>query len=238
MDSSELVQNIREFCIANKGDDATIKKYSRYFKEEYRGYGLNAPLIYSKVKTLLKESEVSLETVLEATPVLIKNGMYEELSIALLLIDGFYKQFTKKTFQELESFYQIGITNWAHADMLGMFIIPKFLKGNVISFVDLKPWLKSSNKFQRRSVPVTLIKLLKTTGDFDPFFHFIEPLVMDSEREVHQGVGWFLREAWKLKRVETETFLMKWKDRAPRLIIQYATEKMTSTEKLRFRRIK
>jgi 3-methyladenine DNA glycosylase AlkD len=79
---------------------------------------------------------------------------------------------------------------------------------------------------------------LKTTDDFEPFFHFIEPLVMDPEREVHQGIGWFLREAWKLKHTETELFLMKWKDKAPRLIIQYATEKMTPNEKLRFRRSK
>jgi hypothetical protein len=53
---------------------------------------------------------------------------------------------------------------------------------------------------------------------------------------VHQGLGWFLREAWKLKRKETEAFLLKWKDNAARLIFQYATEKMTATEKKRFKR--
>ena len=179
-----------------------------------------------------------MKVVIEATPLLFESGMHEEATIALLLLDGFNKQYTKDTLKEVESFYQIGITNWAHADTLGMFIITKFLKRNVISYLDLKPWLKATNKFQRRSVPVALIKLLKTTPDVKPFFEFIEPLVMDSEREVHQGVGWFLREAWKLKRLETEEFLMKWKNTAQRLIIQYATEKKTTEEKQRFKKKK
>jgi 3-methyladenine DNA glycosylase AlkD len=60
----------------------------------------------------------------------------------------------------------------------------------------------------------------------------------DPDREVHQGTGWFLREAWKLNRGETEKFLMKHRNTAPRLIMQYATEKMTKDERLKFRRDK
>ena len=58
----------------------------------------------------------------------------------------------------------------------------------------------------------------------------------DPEREVHQGCGWFLREAWKKNRDVTEAFLLKHKNTAPRLIIQYATEKMTKEEKARYKR--
>jgi 3-methyladenine DNA glycosylase AlkD len=57
----------------------------------------------------------------------------------------------------------------------------------------------------------------------------------DEERVVQQGVGWFLREAWKKDRNAVEPFLAEWKDTAPRLIFQYATEKMSKTEKERFR---
>jgi 3-methyladenine DNA glycosylase AlkD len=67
---------------------------------------------------------------------------------------------------------------------------------------------------------------------------FIEPLMTDKEREVHQGVGWFLREAWKIEPAPVEEFLLKYKDTAPRLIFQYATEKMTAEGKSRFRRSK
>jgi len=87
-------------------------------------------------------------------------------------------------------------------------------------------------------VPVALIKLMKETKRVEEYVRFIEPLMMDAEREVHQGVGWFLREAWKIDPEPVEEFLLKYKNTAARLIFQYATEKMTPEGKARFRREK
>ncbi len=103
---------------------------------------------------------------------------------------------------------------------------------------NFSPWLDSPFKFQRRCVPVTLIKHMKKTRKVMPSILFVEKLMGDPEREVHQGMGWFMREAWKISHVETESFLEKHKDTAPRLIIQYACEKMTAENKLRFKRAK
>jgi 3-methyladenine DNA glycosylase AlkD len=66
----------------------------------------------------------------------------------------------------------------------------------------------------------------------------VEKLITDPEREVHQGMGWFLREAWKISPAEVELFLEKYKDTAPRLIIQYACEKMATEDKMRFKKVK
>jgi 3-methyladenine DNA glycosylase AlkD len=79
---------------------------------------------------------------------------------------------------------------------------------------------------------------LKETADFQLLFDFIEPLMLDQERVVQQGLGWFLREAWKIRKNQTEVFLLKWKNEAPRLIYLYATEKMTATKKKRFKKEK
>jgi len=79
---------------------------------------------------------------------------------------------------------------------------------------------------------------LKRSEDFLPFFKFLEPLMIDPDREVHQGVGWFLREAWEKQGEPTELFLLRWKDLSPRLIYQYACEKMIKEEKIRFKRTK
>jgi len=238
MTPNELIAYIIRYCEAN-ANDANIAKYGKFFKGgDFVGYGLTAPQIHSLVKNLLKTQGIALDVILDATPTLLKSNNSEEITIALLLINGFGKQYSKSLFKEIEKWYGFTITNWAHADTLGMLILPQFLKYDVINYKELKGWITSGHKFQRRSVPVTLIKLLKSkkVDDFAPIFSFIEPLMTDPEREVHQGVGWFLREAWKLKRQDTEKFLMKWKDTTPRLIIQYATEKMTTEEKIRFRK--
>jgi len=235
MTTTDLVQEIRSYCVAN-ADSERLKTSQRFFKEEFVGYGLTASQVYSKVKEMLKRGDFDLPTVLEAAPVLMKSGMYEEISIALLLLDGLWKQFTPETFQTISGWFSFSINNWAHADTLGMFILPKFLDKKVVSVNDFSPWLDSPFKFQRRCVPVTLIKHMKKARQVMPSILLVEKLMLDSEREVHQGMGWFLREAWKISPAEVELFLEKWKDTAPRLIIQYACEKMTAENKLRFKR--
>lgn len=237
MSPAELALEIKSYCIAN-ADAERVKKSQRFFKEEFVGYGLSSPQVYSKVKEILKRGDCDLPTLLEAVPIGLKSGMYEEISMCLLLIDGLWKKFNAETFQTIGSWFSFSITNWAHADTLGMFILPKFLAKKIVEVEDFGSWLDSPYKFQRRCVPVTLIKHIKKTREVMPAIQFVEKLMADPEREVHQGMGWFLREAWKISPEEVETFLEKYKDTAPRLIFQYACEKMTTENKQRFKRQK
>jgi 3-methyladenine DNA glycosylase AlkD len=237
MKTNELIQEIRSYCLANANAEQ-LQKSQHFFKEEFVGHGLTAPQVHGKVKEMLKKGDFDLSAVLEAAPVLMKGGMYEEISIILLLLDGLWKQFSPETFQVIGSWFSFSITNWAHADTLAMFTLPRFLDKKILETRDFSPWLNSPYKFQRRCVPVTLIKHMKKTRQVMPSIFFVEKLMADPEREVHQGMGWFLREAWKINPSEVESFLLKYKDTAPRLIIQYACEKMTSENKLRFKRAK
>ena len=186
----------------------------------------------------MTEISPDLKTVLETSRLLMKGTKYEETSFALMMVKALKKEYTTETFEEIGNWFSIGINNWAHTDALCSEILSVFLLKKIVDYKAMAEWRKSTNKFQRRAVPVALIKLLKERDDYREFFLFIEPLMMDPAREVHQGVGWFLREAWKKQPIQAEAFLLKWKDTAPRLIFQYATEKMTPAEKERFRRVK
>lgn len=235
MTATELIQEIKSYCQAN-ADAERLQKSQRFFKEEFVGHGLTAPQLYAKVKEIQKNGGADLPVILEAIPLLLKGGMYEEISIGLLLLDGQWKQFSPETFHTIADWFSISITNWAHADTLAMFTLPKFLDKKIMGMNDFASWLNSPYKFQRRCVPVTLIKHIKKTREVMPPIIFVEQLMTDPEREVHQGMGWFLREAWKISPEEVEPFLMKYKESAPRLIIQYACEKMTAESKIRFKR--
>ncbi|OGC90875.1 MAG: hypothetical protein A2W25_13180 [candidate division Zixibacteria bacterium RBG_16_53_22] len=233
----ELVRKIRKFCREN-GDPAVVKKYSRFFKEGYDAYGLDDKAYERCVELISRDADLSLHKVLNLARPLLESGKYEETIIAIRLLKNHIPAFQSETFKQLEKWFGHGIVDWAHADILAGDIFPLFLQKGIVTLKAFEPWRKGQNKFQRRAAVVTLIKLQKDEKDFKRFFEFIEPLMMDEAREVHQGVGWFLREAWKIRKAETEKFLLKWKDRAPRLIFQYATEKMTPEEKKRFKRIK
>jgi len=237
MKATELCENIRSYCRAN-ADEAVVKKYSRYFKEGYDAYGLSREKYEEKVNLLLNDKRINMKLVLSASQHLVKSGKYEETSFAIRLLNEFSEQFTTATFKVIEKWFEIGIINWAHTDGICGLLISKFFERNIISMETLSDWRTAKNKYQRRAVPVSMIDLLESTTDYALLFDFIEPLMLDGERVVQQGLGWFLREAWKLKRKETEAFLLKWKNDAARVIFQYATEKMSPEQKKRFKKEK
>jgi 3-methyladenine DNA glycosylase AlkD len=233
-----LYHEILQFCKSNANDEL-VKKYSRYFKEGgYDAYGVAYTLLQEKVKSILEDPAVDLRFILETSRLLVPGTKYEEVSFALMMVKAKKKQYTAETFKEIGNWFDIGIRNWAHTDALCSEIISVFLLKNIVDYKEIGNWKIGANKFKRRAVPVSLIKLIKETGEVTKYIDFIEPLMMDKEREVHQGAGWFLREAWKIEPAPVEEFLLKYKDTAPRLIFQYATEKMTAEAKSRFRKAK
>jgi len=235
MTPTALFNDIRFYCTANANEEM-VEKYSRYFRGGYNAYGLSLDQLEEKVLDILEHEETTFDLILKTNRLLVKSPKYEETSFAILLTKAFAKEFTPDIFIEIGKWFETGITNWAHADVISGELLFIFLKKKLVTMQAFENWRTANNKFQRRAVPVTLIKLLKTTEDFTPLFAFIEPMKMDPEREVQQGLGWFLREAWKLQPQVAETFLIKWKDSAPRLIFQYATEKMTAEQKKRFKK--
>ncbi|TAJ10230.1 DNA alkylation repair protein [Marinilabiliaceae bacterium JC017] len=237
MTATDLFNEVRHYCQCNS-DEAIVRKYSRYFKDEYDAYGVSAELFQAKLKELLGRPEMTLELVLETARLLIPQKKYEEVSFGLGLTQGFKKQFNMDVFREIEHWYQLGITNWAHTDMICGELLPLFLDQGLVSLSAFESWRVADNRFQRRSVPVTFIKPFKKGRELAPLLDFIDPLMMDPERVVHQGLGWFLREAWKKQPAPVEVFLHKWKNDAARLIFQYATEKMTKEYRVQFRKEK
>lgn len=237
MKAKELYNDITNFCVEN-ADEEIVNTYSRYFKGGFNGYGLHKDLIPNKVKEIKAQPWCTIDLVYEVSKLLVPEEKFELPSFAMSLLNEFSKELDYKTFQELESWFSIGINNWAHVDGLVQLLFPVFWKKEIVKLNDLSSWRKAENKFQRRCVPVAMIKLLKHDTDLPKLLDFIDSMMMDPEREVHQGLGWFIRECWKRDRKLTEDFLMKWKNNCARLIIQYATEKMTKEERLAFRKDK
>jgi 3-methyladenine DNA glycosylase AlkD len=234
----EIYIEIVEYCRANS-NEAIVKKYSKYFKEGvYDAYGLSQELQTNKVKEILSRKDVDYNLIRQTSKILIRSVKYEEPSFAIMFYRSFVKHFDRQVFDDLTHWYETGINNWAHSDFICGELLFPLLKEEIITYNDLDTWITATNKFQRRSVPVSLIKTLKYTVDIQNFFNLIEPLMIDPAREVHQGVGWLLREAWKKQPEMTELFLVKWKEKSPRLIFQYAGEKMSPDGKKQFRRTK
>jgi len=237
MSPKELFIEIQDYCIAN-ANQAIVEKYSRYFKEGFDAHVLTTELLLAKVNEIASREDVSLDLILNTANWLIPAGKYEEMSFAFALTKKYKKAFTKNTFVAVESWFEKGINNWAITDAISGELTPYFIEKRIVSLDDFSPWRIAANKFQRRAVPVSFIKPFKAGFELMPLLEFIDRMMMDSERVVHQGLGWFLRECWKKQPEPVEEFLHKWKNDAARLIFQYATEKMTKEYRKQFRKQK
>ena len=232
-----MVGEIRSFCGEN-ADEKTVSRYARFFREGYDAYGLTKEEMeeYTKRFREAHKKELNLDGFLKLGEILLESGKYEEASFAMRFLVPLEEQFDIKTFQKLGEWLETGVRNWAHTDFLCGEILSRFMQRGIVTLEDFSSWRDSGSKWKRRAVPVSMLTLLKTESDYARLLDFIEPLMMDDEKFVRQGLGWFLREAWKKQPKAVEAFLLRWKDSAPRKIYQYATERMTPENKARFRR--
>lgn len=235
----EKLTKIREFCLANSKQE-NIDKYSRYFKEGFDGYGIDQKVYEAQRDQWMAEwgKEMSLDDFLDLGDQLMQHGKYEEKSFAISFINSKREDFSEATFDRLGNWFDLGISNWANADVLCMLVLSSFLIDKTISFKKLGEWASTRSEWQRRCVPVTLNELIKHDLKPETAFPLIDPLMLDESKYVQKGIGTLLRGLWKKYPEEIEVFLLKWKDSCGRLIIQYATEKMDKEYRKKFRKKK
>jgi 3-methyladenine DNA glycosylase AlkD len=235
-----IADEVQAFGAANANPEL-VKKYSKYFREGYDAWGLDHkdPQWNAHLDDWVARLHEAGGTVyLEAADLLLPSPKYEDTSFAIRFAVEMRDGFTPAVFDRIGTWFAAGIRQWAHTDVMSSELLAPFIIDGVVPLETLVKWRESPHKYQRRAVPVTMVTLLKRRSDYKVMIEAIEPLMSDPEREVHQGVGWLLREIWKKDPKLIERFLAKHKETAPRLIFQYATEKMTPDQKARFKRSK
>ena len=235
------LKEIRAFCESNSDPDI-IRKYQRYFKEGYDGYGVSDKIFKRQIEAWVEQwkDEMTIENFLKLGDELMKNGRFDEKHVAINFLKANRKDFSKETFDQISKWFDYGINNWATTDVLCMLVLSSLLIDKVIRYNDLKTWIDSESEWKRRAVPVALVEYYKLAKDLTPVeaIEVVEPLMLDNSEYVQKGIGTLLRELWKKHPDDIEHFLMKWKNECGRLIVQYSTEKMDKEYRKRFRKSK
>lgn len=239
MTIQDILVEIRVF-LAQNSDNQLVNKYARYFSEGYDAYGVDQKAL-EKARIHWFEtyhSALGLVGFTKLGDMLIRSGKYEEASLAIFFVRQYLPEFTAEDFKHLTTWLDDGIRNWAHTDYFSPEIVAPCIIHKIVPLESIADWRFAASKWKRRAVPVACISLLKAGWLADELLNFIEELMEDDQRVVHQGLGWFLRETWKMHPDKVEKFLLRWKDRCARLIIQYATEKMNAEKKASFKKAK
>lgn len=235
----EKLKEIRDFCLKNS-KQSNIDKFSRYFREGFDGYGIDQKVFEAQRDFWIGKwkKEMTLENYLELGDKLVQIGKYEEISFAISFLASERENYTVSTFHRIGNWFDLGISNWGNTDVLCMLVLSNFLIDKVIDLKKIKEWTTATSEWKRRAVPVTLVELIKKDLKPENALPLIEPLMLDDSEYVQKGIGTLLRGLWKKYPSEIESFLMNWKDRCGRLIIQYAIEKMVKEDKRKFKKIK
>lgn len=248
-----VFNQIHEYCV-RKADPVQAEKYRRFFTEGYDPYGLtdkDPEWKSSRAEWADTLRAAGMDALFDCGDLLMRTGKYEEAFFAILLVSDLPEYDSHEAFERIARWfippeggqYLTGIRNWAHSDILCNEVLSRYLSGKKMRLEDLVLWRDSEHKFQRRAAAVTLCSPMNTSRtwldsakSYAPMFRLLEPLMSDDERPVQQAAGWLLREAWKRDASQTEPFLLRFKDTAPRLIYQYATEKMDKAKRKEFQR--
>lgn len=235
---NEKIKEIKEFCELNS-DPKIIAKYSKYFKEGYNGYGIDSKISKSQNAKWLAswEGKMTMNDYLNLGDKLVATGKFEQADFATQFILSKKDEFSPETFERVGRWLENGIQNWANTDVLCILVLPEFIYNELIEPKDFADWTKSKSKWKRRAVPVTFVETIKKGHKIEPVLSVIEQLMLDKEEDVQKGLGTLLREIWKKQPDIAEPFLLKWKDRCGRKIIQYATEKMNKNNKAKFKKV-
>ena len=233
----KALREVRAFC-AEHADAALVARYARFFREGYDAYGISKEIWEANRRRFYEQyrDRFGLSDFLDLGDLLFESGKYEEGSFAITSVAPLVDQFTPEAFQRIGLWLEQGVRNWAHSDVICGELLGPCLKRQAAGLKDISSWRVSPGKWKRRAVPVSMLALLDGPARVAALLDFLRPLMPDQERVVHQGLGWFLREAWKRNPVPVEAFLLEWKETAARLIFQYATEKMTAAQRSRYRR--
>ena len=231
-------KTIVAFCKEN-ADDAIVKKYQRYFSDQYDAWGVDGSLMRTNYDSWVKEWALNPDETIALADRLFA-GRSEEIFFATWFLRDLKKTLRSEHFELLRGWFDRYVKNWAHCDVIVSELISVLFKNKVIGYNDFSAWRSSGNAHTRRAVPVSFIWIVKKDPavDVQKLLRFIHPLINDAEKPVRQGLGWFLREAWKKHPGPVEDYLAEIKEYAPRLIIQYATEKMPKEQKELYRRSK
>jgi len=206
----------------------------RFFKEPVKPYGVRTARVRELAR--LAYRELKLWTVAERdrfVDELWKSEMLEEGVLVTHLYRRFAKSCTEREFAMFERWIDRYVTNWSNCDGVSTWLIAACIQNRPGLADRLAGWTKSKNRWKRRSAAVSFIQEAKRGRQTETIFHICDLLLGDSDDMVQKGVGWLLKETYPKKPREVLDFLDAWRERAPRLVLRLAAEKMTEQDRRR-----
>jgi len=196
-----------------------------FFKEEIKSHGWYTAALRRAMKRCRREilSERDFDFLVAVADQLFRGTVLEEKVAAVLLLENLDDQFGDREFRLFESWLD-RIRSWADHDGLVRDLIAPMIAAKPLRAKFVFRWAKARDRWHRRAACVALIRGARAQMFFPEIVRLSNLLLSDQDDMVQKGLGWLLREAAKSDPKRTVPYLMKIRERAPRLVLRTACE--------------
>jgi 3-methyladenine DNA glycosylase AlkD len=196
------------------------------------GYGHKISDIEKITKAIFHKFHNSYEESLEVFKCLVKSDIHEEKFAAIFFLNCFKGYFNESLIDIFEETFSSYCDTWAFCDTSCIRVLGPFLGKNdnqALARSIITKWSKSEYLWVKRASLVILLKIIMINRDFDDdyVYNFVENLPEPHEVYIQKGIGWLLKTCSRYKPESIFNYLMSKKDRMPRLILRYASEKLS-----------
>jgi 3-methyladenine DNA glycosylase AlkD len=214
---------------------AAAESAQRFFKDQVIALrGVTSPEIqrvardvYPRIKKLSVADRDRLCTALWAS------HKHEEGALVCYVYRRFAKQCGAREFALFTRWLDRYVDNWAHTDGLSLWLLGASIANDPGLADKLDGWTRSKNRWKRRAAAVALVYSAKRGDHTRAILRIATPLIEDVDDMVQKGVGWLLKETYPKKPSDVVRFLVANRTKTTRLVLRYAAEKMTATDKVR-----
>jgi 3-methyladenine DNA glycosylase AlkD len=228
-----IADHIRR-VLKDGGSAAHAEGVQWFFKEEIKSRGWYTAEL-RKVAVRFRRSivrEMGQDLLVRVADDLFSGKVLEEKVFAVLLLQTLTADFGDAEFRLFETWLD-RITSWADHDALVHYLIAPMVVAEPKRAAVVFRWAKSRDRWHRRASCVALIQGTRRKMFFPEITRLSEVLLTDEDDMVQKGLGWLLRETAKFNPQRAVPYLMKIRNRAPRLVLRTACETLSVSSKKR-----
>ena len=203
-----------------------------FFKEEIKSHGWYTAALRRAIRRCRREilREHDFEFLAKVADQMFSGSVLEEKIAGVFLLEGLEAQCGDREFAMFASWLD-RISSWADHDGLVHCLISPMIRDQPARSKFVFRWAKSPSRWHRRAACVALIRGARAQLLFPEIVKLSDSLLADTDDMVQKGLGWLLRETAKFDAKRTVPYLVKIRDRAPRLVLRTACETLPASLK-------
>jgi len=203
-----------------------------FFKDEIKSHGwYTADLRRAAVRFRRDiRKQHGLDFLVQIADQLFSGSVLEEKIVAVFLLEKLDADVGDREFKLFESWLD-RVSSWADHDALVHDLIAPMIVAKPARARVVFRWAKSPKRWYRRAACVALIRGTRVKMFFPEIIQLSDSLLADEDDMVQKGLGWLLRETAKFDAKRTVPYLMKIRERAPRLVLRTACETLPANTK-------